>query len=121
MGLRGFLMAKNVLLVEDDKLSRESLAYLLRGLGHEVCAVWSAEEAKLALATFRPDLALMDLRLPGVPGDAFALYLRHKFPHVKIIFISGEFSLHEPERFGEPVDFLPKPLDMNRLMAAIQE
>lgn len=113
-------MFKNVLLVEDDKLSRESLAYLLRGLGHEVCAVWSAEEAKAALATFKPDLALMDLRLPGVPGDAFALYLRHKFPQVKIIFVSGEFSVQEMERFGEDVDFLPKPLDLDRLMAAIQ-
>ena len=113
-------MSKNVLLVEDDKLSRDSLAYLLRGLGHEVCAVWSAEEAKAALASFKPDLALMDLRLPGVPGDAFALYLRHKFPHVKIIFVSGEFNVHEMERFGDDVAFLPKPVDFNRLIAAIQ-
>ena len=39
-------MSKRVLLVEDDRVSRESLAYLLRGLGHDVVAVWSAEEAK---------------------------------------------------------------------------
>src|SRR6185503_13275068 len=101
-------MARRVLLVEDDRISRESLAYLLRGLGHEVCAVWSAEEAKTALNTFKPDIALLDVRLPGLPGDAFAVYLKHKCPNVKIIFVSGEFRLDEPERFGSEVDFIPK-------------
>jgi DNA-binding response OmpR family regulator len=114
-------MARNVLLVEDDRVSRESLAYLLQGLGHEVRAVWSAEEAKTVLNTFSPDVALLDVRLPGLPGDAFALYLRHKFPAVKIVFVSGEFQLDEPERFGEGVHFIPKPLDFQKLLHAIQE
>jgi DNA-binding response OmpR family regulator len=114
-------MGKKVLLVEDDRTSRESLAYLLKGLGHEVRDFWSAEDAKAALAEFAPDVALLDMRLPGLPGDAFALYLTHKLPHVKIVFISGEFRLDEPERFGRGVDFLPKPLDFNRLVAALNE
>lgn len=114
-------MGRNVLLVEDDRVSRESLTYLLRGLGHEVCAVWSAEEAKTALNTFKPDVALLDVRLPGLPGDAFAVYLRHKFPTVKIVFVSGEFRLDEPERFGPEVDFIPKPLDFRKLLHAISE
>ncbi|MGN6367873.1 MAG: response regulator [Phycisphaerae bacterium] len=113
-------MTRRVLLVEDDRVSRESLAYLLRGLGHEVMAVWSAEEAKMALNSFRPDVALLDVRLPGLPGDAFAVYLRHKFPQVKIVFVSGEFRLDEPARFGPEVDFIPKPLDFGRLLNAIQ-
>ena len=113
-------MSRRVLLVEDDRVSRESLAYLLRGLGHEVVAVWSAEEAKVALNTFRPEVALLDVRLPGLPGDAFAVYLRHKFPEVKIVFVSGEFRMDEPGRFGPEVDFIPKPLDFGRLLNAIQ-
>jgi CheY-like chemotaxis protein len=113
-------MARHVLLVEDDRVSRESLAYLLRGLGHEVMAVWSAEEAKQALASFKPDVALLDVRLPGLPGDAFALYLRHLYPHIKIVFVSGEFRMNDPERFGPEVDFIPKPLDFGRLLNAIQ-
>jgi DNA-binding response OmpR family regulator len=114
------VMHRRVLLVEDDRVSRESLAYLLKGLGHEVCAVWSAEDAKTAIATFEPDVALLDVRLPGLPGDAFAVYLRHKFPHVKIVFVSGEFRLDDPERFGPEVDFIPKPLDFGRLLSAIE-
>ena len=110
---------KRILLVEDDRTSRESLTTLLRGLGHEVFAVWSAEDAKAALATFRPEVALLDVRLPGLPGDAFAVYLRHKCPGVKIVFVSGEFQLDEPERFGPEVDYIPKPLDLSRVVAAI--
>ena len=114
-------MGKRVLLVEDDRVSRESMTNLLKGLGHEVRAVWSAEDAKAALLDFAPDVALLDVRLPGLPGDAFAVYLKHKFPNVKIIFVSGEFRLDEPERFGPEVDFLPKPLDFTRLLATINE
>ena len=114
-------MMKNVLLVEDDSVSRESLARLLRNVGHSVCAVWSSEDAKAALASFAPDVALMDIRLPGIPGDAFAVYLSHKSPRTKIIFISGDFQLDEPERFGAQVDFLPKPIDVSRLLASIQD
>jgi CheY-like chemotaxis protein len=120
-GDRGPKMGKNVLLVEDDRISRESLAYLLRGLGHEICAVWSAEDAKTALNAFKPDVALLDVRLPGMPGDAFAVYLKHKFPSCKIVFVSGEFRMDEPERFGAEVDFIPKPLDFKKLLTAIQD
>ena len=110
---------KKILLVEDDRVSREALAALLANLGHEVNAVWSAEDAKTALATFKPDVILLDVRLPGLPGDAFAVYLKHKLPTAKIIFVSGEFSLDAPERFGPDVDFLPKPLDMDKLVNAL--
>ena len=118
--LRQKIPGKRVLLVEDDRASRDSLACLLRGLGHEVEAVWSAEDAKTTLQKFSPDVALLDVRLPGLPGDAFAVYLRHKFPKVKIVFVSGEFRLDDPERFGDQVDFIPKPLDFRRLLTAIQ-
>jgi CheY-like chemotaxis protein len=113
-------MGKHVLLVEDDRVSRESLAYLLRGLGHDVCAVWSAEDAKQSLRNFTPNVALLDVRLPGLPGDAFAIYLKNKYPDIKIVFVSGEFRLDDPERFGPEVDFIPKPLDFGRLLTAIQ-
>jgi DNA-binding NtrC family response regulator len=112
-------MAKNILLVEDDRISREALTHLLRQLGHNVFAAYSAEEAKNALKAFSPSIALLDVRLPGLPGDAFAVYLKHKHPEIKIIFISGEFRLDDPERFGPEVQFLPKPLDFSQLLSSI--
>ena len=110
---------RKILLVEDDRISRESLAYLLRGLGHEVREVWSAEDGKAALSAFTPNVALLDVRLPGLPGDAFAVFLRHKCPDVRIVFISGEYQVDDVENFGKDVDFLAKPVDFDRLLALI--
>lgn len=116
--MSGFL-AKKVLLVEDDVASRNAMVSLLTQLGHETQAAWTAEEAKTMIDTFKPDVALLDLRLPGLPGDAFAIYLKRKQPKIKIIFISGELRLEEPNRFGDDVIFLPKPINFAKLIESI--
>ena len=113
-------MARRVLLVEDDRVSRESLANLLRGLGHEVIAVWSAEEAKESLKTFTPDVALLDVWLPGLPGDAFAVYLKHLLPLVRIVFMSGQLGPVDLTQFGSEATSIPKPLDFRRLFRALE-
>ncbi len=61
-------MGKNVLLVEDDRVSREALSGLLASFGHEVRAVWSAEEAKRTLAEFKPDVAAAGCEVAGFAG-----------------------------------------------------
>ena len=61
-------MARNVLLVEDDRVSRESLAYLLQGLGHEVRAVWSAEEAKTILNDVFAGCGASGCSVAGIAG-----------------------------------------------------
>ncbi len=112
-------MKKKLLLVEDDAPSRDAMVSLLNQLGHEVQAVWSAEDAKAILEVYTPDIALLDMRLPGIPGDAFAIFLKRKCPGTRIIFISGEHQLEQPKRFGEDVVFIPKPIDFERLIQAI--
>lgn len=112
-------MAKKVLLVEDDVSSRKAMVALLDQLGHETRAAWTAEEAKELLEEFTPDIALLDMRLPGIPGDAFAIYLKKKYPKMKIVFISGELQLDQPNRFGEDVIFLPKPINFEKLIECI--
>lgn len=114
-------MHKRVLLVEDDRVSRESLTYLLRSLGHDVRAAYSAEEARAIVESFNPDIALLDVRLPGLPGDAFAVHLRSLYPHLRIIFVSGELRIDHPERFGDNVSFIPKPVDFSALLTTIQD
>lgn len=110
---------KRILIVEDDRVSRESLAYLLRGLGHQVRAAWSAEEAKLVVNQFDPEIALLDVRLPGIPGDTFAEWLHSRHPQAKIVFVSGEFRIAHLDRFGPEVEFISKPVDFGRLLTTI--
>ncbi|WP_329377509.1 response regulator transcription factor [Streptomyces sp. NBC_01351] len=57
-----------VLLIEDDPSIREGVGLGLRRRGHEVSAAETGEEGLALLASFRPELVLLDLMLPGING-----------------------------------------------------
>jgi DNA-binding response OmpR family regulator len=57
-----------VLLIEDDRAVREGTVLTLRRQGHEVAAVGTGEEGLERLRSFRPDVVVLDLMLPGMPG-----------------------------------------------------
>ncbi len=56
-----------VLLIEDDSAVREGISLALRHQGYEVCAVATGEEAVARLAE-HPDVAVLDVMLPGIDG-----------------------------------------------------
>ncbi|OIJ94874.1 response regulator transcription factor [Streptomyces colonosanans] len=57
-----------VLLIEDDRAVREAVRFALRRQGHEVVAVATGEEGLSELRSFRPDVVVLDLMLPGMGG-----------------------------------------------------
>ncbi|WP_217236717.1 response regulator transcription factor [Streptomyces sp. AC555_RSS877] len=57
-----------VLLIEDDRAVREGVALALRRQQHEVAAAETGEEGLERLRSFRPDVVVLDLMLPGMPG-----------------------------------------------------
>ncbi|MDT9696396.1 response regulator transcription factor [Streptomyces sp. P17] len=57
-----------VLLIEDDRAVREGVALALRRQGHEVAAVETGEDGLGRVRSFRPDVVVLDLMLPGMPG-----------------------------------------------------
>ncbi|MFF7472947.1 response regulator [Streptomyces sp. NPDC008092] len=57
-----------VLLIEDDRAVREGVALALRRQGHELAAVATGEEGLEQVRSFRPDVVVLDLMLPGMPG-----------------------------------------------------
>ncbi|MCD7437160.1 response regulator transcription factor [Streptomyces lincolnensis] len=57
-----------VLLIEDDRAVREAVALALRRQSHEVSAAVTGEEGLERLRSFRPDVVVLDLMLPGMPG-----------------------------------------------------
>ncbi|MFF3348265.1 response regulator [Streptomyces sp. NPDC002779] len=57
-----------VLLIEDDRAVREGVALALRRQGHEVAAVATGEHGLERVRSFRPDVVVLDLMLPGLPG-----------------------------------------------------
>jgi CheY-like chemotaxis protein len=61
--------AKKILIVDSDNAFRESLLTFLKGLGHEVFEAATGPDALDKAFNTRPDLILMDVRLPGMSGD----------------------------------------------------
>lgn len=102
-----------IMLVEDDARARNAVSTLLRSIGHSVRAYSSAEEAADALAYFHPDVAILDVRLPGMFGNELARLVKDQCPKTHIIFLTAE-----PEFSCELQDcvVLPKPLDPPRLL-----
>ena len=57
-----------VLLIEDDRAVREGVALALRRQGHEVATAVTGEEGLELVRSFRSDVVVLDLMLPGMPG-----------------------------------------------------
>jgi CheY-like chemotaxis protein len=65
-----------ILVIEDDPTDRKLAGAVLKMSGHIVRERTSAEEAMVAIAADRPDVILMDMRLPGIDGLSLAHILK---------------------------------------------
>ena len=118
----------NLLLVDDDSLVSESLAFVLKD-SFSVDVVETRDEAKRLLygRAILPNLALVDLGLPPSPhspDEGFALVseLLTFNPSIKILVLSGQDSQENvchALTLGA-IDFIPKPCDMDLLKARLK-
>ncbi|KQY80171.1 response regulator [Pelomonas sp. Root1444] len=105
--------AFNVLVVDDDPDSAESLAFCLQQDGRTVLCATSGEEALAVAETFAPHLALVDIFMPRVDGHALAQELRRRFgTGMVLVAVTGAIRSVETGAF----DFqLTKPVDFGQL------
>jgi two-component system, cell cycle sensor histidine kinase and response regulator CckA len=113
---------ERILVVEDEDIARDGLRQILAGLGYDVVATASGEEAG-KLGSDQPfHLLLTDLMLPGISGPALAKRLRARWPRLEVIMMSG-YTEDEAVRRGVSageVRFLQKPFDMATLAREIR-
>ncbi|MDB5161237.1 MAG: DNA-binding response regulator VicR [Candidatus Saccharibacteria bacterium] len=83
-------MAK-ILIVEDEKLLNEAYELVLKRGGFDVSVAFNGEEALDIVSQTKPDLILLDLRMPKMDGVAFLQKLKpaDKYPDMKIIVFSN--------------------------------
>lgn len=112
---------KRVLVVDDDQAIVEMLVELLERDGRfEVRTAATGYDAGLATHEFRPDLIILDFKLPDINGNVVCQTLRSnpEFEHVKVIIISGVVDRDEIEtllRAGAN-EFLQKPFQIDELI-----
>lgn len=111
--------ALNVLVVEDNADARQMLQDLLALLGHRVLTAKDGHEAIQQARAHHPEIALVDLGLPGVSGYEVAKTLRAD-PETRSIFLVALTGYGQPEDRRRALEagfaeHLVKPLDLTRL------
>jgi CheY-like chemotaxis protein len=106
-------MGKKILIVDDSKLARMSVAKFLAGLrpGWTRLEAANADEALARTGVERPDVILLDFNMPGQSGLELAAALRASHPELPVAIISANIQVEIVERAREAgAAFLPKPL-----------
>jgi two-component system response regulator FlrC len=112
----------NVLIVEDERVSRRALTALMAASGYSTEAAGSAEEALDAMRAegVHPDIALVDLDLPGMNGLELIGQLTRMEPGVFPVLITAANGDTLTRRLREQgVAYLRKPLDFGRLLSLL--
>jgi len=110
-----------ILVVEDEASLREPLEYLLRREGYEVIGVEDGLEAVKVAQSENPDLILLDLMLPGMPGTEVCREVRSRsaVPIIMLTAKDSEVDIVVGLELGAD-DYITKPYSSRELLARIR-
>lgn len=115
-------MRPQVLIVEDDAATRESLRRVLQGEGCDVDVAVDGERAVGCLARKRYDAILLDIALPKMSGTDVMEYIASTTPEVlaSIIVVTGLEVGEIRKLFPSVCETLAKPVMPSRLLASVR-
>ena len=110
-----------VLIVEDDRQVRETVADYLESQGYEVAQAGDGAAMRKAIGEAPPQLVLLDVRLPGEDGLALARWLReHHEVAIIMVTAAGEVVDRVVGLEVGADDYIAKPFDLRELLARIK-
>ena len=115
-------MAAYVLIVEDDSEINRMLTELLQSRGYVTESAYSGTEALLRLEKETPRAVILDLMLPGMPGEELLGKIKALQPDISVIVTSAKDAVHtrvELLRAGAD-DYIVKPFDTEELLARLE-
>ena len=119
----GAVDALRTVVVDDERLAREELCYLLGQIGGIELIGQSADglDALKVIENANPDLVLLDVQMPGLTGFEVARRLLDSGAEAHIVFVTA-FDRHAIEAFEvDAVDYLLKPVELDRLGTALEK
>jgi CheY-like chemotaxis protein len=112
---------KRVLFVDDERLIADTLAIIFSSQGYETRAVYSAEQALELISDWLPNLAIIDVQLPGMNGIDLAIRLKAEYPDCRLSLFSGQASttdlLDLARQNGHSFDIIAKPVPPGEFLA----
>ncbi len=117
-------MSLSAVIVDDEQLARDELAYLLKNIGdvNVVAQGKNGLEAVNLIKEHNPELVFLDVQMPGLDGfGVIKKLLDKKLPLPKIVFATA-FDQYAVKAFEvNAVDYLLKPFDKKRVAQAVQK
>ena len=113
---------KKVLVVDDEPLFCEMVSKFLVGKGYSVVEAYGGEQALTIYSEDRPDLVVLDVRMPGKDGLETLQELRASDPEASVIMVT---AVLDDEVVGQAMadgalDYITKPLNLHSLELAIK-
>jgi DNA-binding LytR/AlgR family response regulator len=117
-------MSLSTVIVDDEQLARDELAYLLKDIG-DITVVAQGKNGVEAVNLIRehnPDLVFLDVQMPGLDGfGVIKKLLDRKLPLPKIVFATA-FDQYAVKAFEvNAIDYLLKPFDKKRVAQSVQK
>ncbi len=113
--------AHEILIIDDDKLTRFSLMQVLVRAGYRVRAAASAAEGLANAREAPPDLVLLDVQLPDGDGGSVLQAFRRSAPTLPVVMMSADPAPETVQRLRRlgACDFLAKPCASILLLALV--
>ncbi len=111
-----------ILVAEDETVAREALAGLLKTEGYEVDSAADGEQALAAALESRPDVVLLDVRMPGLDGLSVLRRLHERGADCAVIVMTAygaSSTAIEAMKWGA-FDYLTKPVDADHVLATVR-
>jgi DNA-binding NtrC family response regulator len=114
--------SKNILVVDDDMSVRTIFSSILRREGYRVTTAKDGYEAIKAVNQESFNLALVDLKMPGLDGIQVLEKIKSTRPQTRVIIYSGFGSVEdETEAISKgAIDYLTKPFSANKLKVRVK-
>ena len=113
---------KNVLVVDDDEKICWAFQQFLEGEGYNASIANSAEEGLRRISTEKPDVVLLDVKLPGMSGLEALQILKSEHPWIIVVIITAYDDVEttiEAMRL-HAFDFVPKPIDLDVVKSVLE-
>jgi DNA-binding NtrC family response regulator len=115
--------SRKIIVVDDEETIADTLALIFSSNGYDARTAYSAEQALETLEEWKPDLAIIDVVLPGMNGIEFAIFLKASYPDVHFLLFSGQPGtgglLEDAKRKGHLFEILAKPLHPSFMLATV--
>ncbi|MBI3476250.1 MAG: response regulator [Acidobacteria bacterium] len=105
----------NILIVDDSRFLQLGIQKVLQQVGHSTILAADGEQAIKLAVDKRPDLILLDIMLPGVPGTSVLKTLKHNAitAAIPVVVLTGLTRLDEPKLRSEGADGYMKKTDLD--------